>query len=1537
MRRSEKARRKRLGNNIPAVAHGAEDDTDAFIRSVEHSAKKIMSDMVSRKMRNLKGRGRSTASKKGSGEGLGSSAPSSLRGLPAISTAGATSFEKSLYSSPLAGASSKPALQREVARLMARNRRRDDKAAAKLVRGGKTPKKKRGERVPRGGAAAAAVMGEGGMYRAQDAEHALRTRRSVVAWMDPDAQTELDRGLRSSKMLREIAKPLAGAKGHGTEDASGRVWKKKVSSTQQGPTAWSSIELRLKYRDESGRNAAWQASVEAQAVAEKVLREEGRVLPVVEIVQHPLQLSTARGLAEENARSQERARLRNSRRFFNLDMRAVWQSHDRDRINVRPRKELVLEARGEMHIRQPGETRMPTPWKGIDTTSMDPWQVQSVRKQQSVQSAWRGYGEADIGVGEVDIGLEGELPPPAIAEWHRFGGGGTRVLLRADGTDDVVDLPPGCSAAVAAQLVQEHDAKLTARHRREGTFESKYLLVSVHLGRSRVRIVAIDPKDVETTAMGTAVVEDASGAWQAPEEGSQKGTAEEQLSPEELEALEVERALAEAMGSDSDDGEAEEKESANVIPVAEASGGGDGHGHGVYVPEVEPRLQWIGSYESVAWLLGLPEVPTVAATSKSYSAPLPGDNAEEFRIEQKGLLRRMQKGLLRRLELVPGNTSSKVVHQHVHADTAEPDVKTTPMLDGQLSAAERQAAKDGDKVVVRLDWLAPEKGVIVPASYTVRGGQDVTGDVPGITIIDNPHRWDADTRVHSEVFDGEQSEFEAKWIAAQDDAALRRARRQRWETTGPSSLKQQQQQATASGDQAEAGGAPAGAGGGGTASVTEEDEEDYDCSEEDEVRDSELSEDETEWDMGAEEKELSRAARRRRTRWERWRARTPDERLRRVLMRSKDMGETLRIQQRLETRRRHWIRKQRRHLLPSPIEELSRKVDREGMGKCDQVLPPGCNTAGHSTAVFIRDVRLSNSCSVLVLFSSYLERALQPPLALVLNRNAAHPQHAIHSHKFIETDRTKINLCENVWPSLVKQLTTETDSCVPTPLMLLSAAEDPMDWGPAFGHPATGHRREWNQRDAWGFRQRRDVKLLTPDGDVTSIFFGIRQPATLGSTPGVWPRRYAYHSTHAITIPRPSDRDEKVILRLATNYSWAGPNDPVVFTVRHETHGEGKMGRETIAELTPCSVLVNKVKFAERAARKRKEMEALALRINQGEDTRKQRKEAASKAARASHARDTEDRAGGGRKSQKATESAEWAVRIRDSHTVGRWRMWKQWVTPTGTIFFSRERKRGRRPQKTRPGDRMNPANRSQFDDGDPDDGDLNEEAYHCQWEQPRGWGTAVPDGEEWEDEDPEYALELDSGFHDGGADDGAETGKAPRLEDAKVSLATNGAPLNMENLAESLAANPAFLEMLGDKLDIPIAAAMRIRRAGRSVEERKADRKMLRHRGLEPNVGSTYAAVAPSFEVSQDVVARFGGGEQWWKARVARVHRDGTCDLLCVFLFAEREGGGEGGRRERISFSSHTASYRTVESARALSSDLSFSHHLSSLSLQTE
>ena len=98
-------------------------------------------------------------------------------------------------------------------------------------------------------------------------------------------------------------------------------------------------------------------------------------------------------------------------------------------------------------------------------------------------------------------------------------------------------------------------------------------------------------------------------------------------------------------------------------------------------------------------------------------------------------------------------------------------------------------------------------------------------------------------------------------------------------------------------------------------------------------------------------------------------------------------------------------------------------------------------------------------------------------------------------------------------------------------------------------------------------------------------------------------------------MPRPAKRDESVMLQLAQNYSWAGPNDPVVFTVRHETHGEGKTGRETVAELTPCAVLVDKVNKSEAAARKREEMERLAVRIQAGEDMRQQRKAASDKAS----------------------------------------------------------------------------------------------------------------------------------------------------------------------------------------------------------------------------------------------------------------------------------------------------------------------------------
>ena len=666
---------------------------------------------------------------------------------------------------------------------------------------------------------------------------------------------------------------------------------------------------------------------------------------------------------------------------------------------------------------------------------------------------------------------------------------------------------------------------LAVRHQRVGPYDSKYLLVAVHLGRSRVRVVAIDPADVESTAMGTALKEDPTGGVDAAaaatdEAGQAVLAAIAAKSAEELEADELARALAEAMGSDDESEDA--GEAARVAaPAAEAHGGGDGHGHGEYVPEVEPRLQWVGTYESVAWLLGLAEVPRPPPSSLGDAAPMVGDETERAKAAQRALLLRMKAGLLRRLELVPADTHAAVVHAHVHADTAEPNVKTTPMLEGQLSAAEAQTAADGDKLVLRLDWLAPAEGVVVPASYIVRGGQDVTGDVPGVTVIDSPHRWEAQTRVHNVEFDREQAEWEAEWIRTQDAAALRRRRRQRWEATGPLEAATGEGAAAldggvgTGGDGAAATMASAASGGVGVGvGEAKEGEADYDCSEEEPVRDSELSEDEAEWDMEAEAKTASRAQRRRRMRWQRWRARTPDERLRRVLLKSKDLGQALRVQKRRETARRHWIRQQRRRLAPTPIEELSRKVDREGMGKCDPVLPAGCNTAGHATAVFIRDVRLSSSNSVLVLMSAYLERALQPPLALVLNRNTAHPQHAVHSHKFIETDRAKINLAQGVWPSLVAALRTETNGWVPTTIMMLTAAAHPMDWGPAFGHAATGHRREWAQRDANGFRQRRDVRLLTPDGDVTSIFFGIRQPATLGSTPGVWPRRYAYVAHH---------------------------------------------------------------------------------------------------------------------------------------------------------------------------------------------------------------------------------------------------------------------------------------------------------------------------------------------------------------------------------------------------------------------------------------
>lgn len=52
--------------------------------------------------------------------------------------------------------------------------------------------------------------------------------------------------------------------------------------------SWTSDDLRIKYRSEDAREAAWVASKAAEAAAEKLRLTEGLIVPYALVERHPL-------------------------------------------------------------------------------------------------------------------------------------------------------------------------------------------------------------------------------------------------------------------------------------------------------------------------------------------------------------------------------------------------------------------------------------------------------------------------------------------------------------------------------------------------------------------------------------------------------------------------------------------------------------------------------------------------------------------------------------------------------------------------------------------------------------------------------------------------------------------------------------------------------------------------------------------------------------------------------------------------------------------------------------------------------------------------------------------------------------------------------------------------------------------------------------------------------------------------------------------------------------------------------------------------
>ena len=88
-----------------------------------------------------------------------------------------------------------------------------------------------------------------------------------------------------------------------------------MSDTElQGPTNWSISDLKRKYRSEDNRNRAWLSFLERKKEAVRKETEQGIVIPLVTVTQHPLHGTYHEIMHHLNDFAKQRARQRNKKK-----------------------------------------------------------------------------------------------------------------------------------------------------------------------------------------------------------------------------------------------------------------------------------------------------------------------------------------------------------------------------------------------------------------------------------------------------------------------------------------------------------------------------------------------------------------------------------------------------------------------------------------------------------------------------------------------------------------------------------------------------------------------------------------------------------------------------------------------------------------------------------------------------------------------------------------------------------------------------------------------------------------------------------------------------------------------------------------------------------------------------------------------------------------------------------------------------------------------------------------------------------------------
>jgi len=130
------------------------------------------------------------------------------------------------------------------------------------------------------------------------AEHHVPRRLEISLWLNPDKKTHLETGL--SKQAISLENEL------------------------QGPTSWLSVDLQLKYRNETTRTQAWMASMVREQECERLRLEQQIYVPFVVVTRHPVHTDFEEMILEENMQAVKQSRDRNRLKTFSYDLSTIW-------------------------------------------------------------------------------------------------------------------------------------------------------------------------------------------------------------------------------------------------------------------------------------------------------------------------------------------------------------------------------------------------------------------------------------------------------------------------------------------------------------------------------------------------------------------------------------------------------------------------------------------------------------------------------------------------------------------------------------------------------------------------------------------------------------------------------------------------------------------------------------------------------------------------------------------------------------------------------------------------------------------------------------------------------------------------------------------------------------------------------------------------------------------------------------------------------------------------------------------------------------